>query len=168
MAACSCARRRVHPRPERGSRVKPAYCLGDPAFWAGALCIAGIAGNASRGGYGGRGQPGEGEYMRGLTGEAMADGELHILAVTLDGSGGVYKAYVDGSAQGPYGWQRVVATEYCVSGAPPPPPHETKNTTNTVLISEAVNTLRVTCDAIFSIPTCLTDFFSLPAAARSS
>ena len=53
--------------PERGSRIKPIYCLGDPAFWAGALCVAGVAGNASRGAYGARGQPGEGEYLDGLS-----------------------------------------------------------------------------------------------------
>ena len=25
-----------------------------------------------------------------------------------------YKAYVEGSVQGPYGWQRAIATEYCI------------------------------------------------------
>lgn len=82
--------------PRRGSKVKPIYCLGEPAFWAGTLCVAGVVGNASSAGYGGRGQPGEGEYMEGLTGDAMGDGGLHILAATVDGKEGLYRAYVDG------------------------------------------------------------------------
>ena len=83
--------------PARGSKVKPIYCLGDPAFWAGTLCVAGVVGNASFAGYGGRGQPGEGEYMTGLTSDAMADGQLHILAVTVDGKAGLFRASVDGA-----------------------------------------------------------------------
>ena len=82
--------------PSRGSKVKPIYCLGDPAFWAGTLCVSGIVGNSSYAAYGGRGQPGEGEYLTGLTADVMEDGALHILAVTLDGPAGLFRAYVDG------------------------------------------------------------------------
>ena len=53
--------------PSRGSKVKPIYALGDPAFWAGTLCLAGVVGAPGYAAYGGRGQPGEGEYMTGLT-----------------------------------------------------------------------------------------------------
>lgn len=72
------------------------YCLGDPAFWAGALCLAGIVGEPGYGAYGGRGQPGEGEYLSGLTAEGMDDGSLHVLAVTVDGQHGHYRGWVDG------------------------------------------------------------------------
>ena len=88
--------------PERGSRIKPIYCLGDPAFWAGALCIAGVAGNASRGAYGARGQPGEGEYLDGLSdggaaSQAMDGKGLRLVTVEVNGREGVFKGYLDGA-----------------------------------------------------------------------
>ena len=76
--------------------MKPIYCLGDPAFWAGTLCLAGIVGNASYASYGGRGQPGEGEFLTGLSSDAMDDGSLHVLTVTVDGHEGLYRGYFDG------------------------------------------------------------------------
>ena len=83
--------------PGRGSKVKPLYCLGEPAFWAGVLCIAGVVGQPGAAAYGGRGQPGEGEYLLGFTADQMDDGALHVLVVTVDGVHGAYHAWFDGA-----------------------------------------------------------------------
>eukprot|EP00965_Chrysotila_dentata_P032220 1074836-Pleurochrysis_carterae.AAC.1 len=75
------ARVRARAPPGRSERTRVRSCSGNSSICA----------------YGGRGQPGDGEYMSALTAGGLDAEGLHILAVTLDSSEGRYHGYFDGA-----------------------------------------------------------------------